>query len=180
MTLLELSTAAQASAVGEWMRTSVKAMPFVEAIHVMAVAVVFGTVLVVDLRLLGFPDARRAITRVADELLWLTWVAFGVAVVTGAAMFTANAVTYYNNTAFRLKLLALLAAGVNMAFFQLLTWRSVRAWDQGQPSPSAARLAAVLSILLWISVIFLGRWIGFTKGYDFTIPDEVQFDFGGP
>ena len=178
MTLLELSEAAQASAVAEWMRTSVKAMPVVDAIHVMAVALVFGTVLVVDLRLLGFPDTRRAVTRVADELLWLTWVAFGIAAVTGAAMFTANAVTYYNNTAFRLKLLALLAAGLNMAIFQFVTWRGVRAWDQGLRSPPAARLAAVLSIALWISVIFLGRWIGFTKGYDFTIPDEVQFEFG--
>ena len=43
--------------------------------------------------------------------------------------------------------------------------------------PPAARAAGALSIIFWIGVIFLGRWIGFTKGYDFTIPDDVQFDF---
>jgi hypothetical protein len=179
MSLLSLAEAAQASGVAEWMRSAVKAMPIVEALHVLAVALVFGTVLVVDLRLLGFPDTRRAVTRVSDELLKLTWAAFGLAVVTGAMMFAANAVTYYNNTAFRLKLLALLAAGLNMAVFQFLTYRGVAAWDRDRPSPAAARLAALLSILIWLTVIFLGRWIGFTKGYDFTIPDEVQFEFGG-
>jgi hypothetical protein len=174
MSLLGLAEAAQSSGVAEWMRSAVKAMPVVEALHVLAVALVFGTVLIVDLRLLGFPDTRRA-----DELLKLTWAAFGLAVVTGAMMFAANAVTYYNNTAFRLKLLALLAAGLNMAVFQFLTYRGVAAWDRDRPSPAAARLAALLSILIWLTVIFLGRWIGFTKGYDFTIPDEVQFEFGG-
>jgi hypothetical protein len=37
-----------------------------------------------------------------------------------------------------------------------------------------------LSIVLWLAVIVFGRWIGFTKGYDFTIPEEVQFDFSLP
>ena len=65
-----------------------------------------------------------------------------------------------------------------MAIFQLVTARSVAAWDQGvNAPPSSARLAGALSILLWITVIFLGRWIGFTKGYDFTVPEDVQFEF---
>jgi hypothetical protein len=38
-------------------------------------------------------------------------------------------------------------------------------------------MAGALSILLWVAVIVFGRWIGFTKGYDFTIPEDVQFDF---
>lgn len=177
MTLLPLAEAIHASAVAEWMRHSLKAMPIVEAVHVMAVALVFGSILVVDLRLLGFPDAKRAVTRISKEMLRFTWGAFAVAVVTGALMFAPNAVTYYNNTAFRLKLLALLAAGINMAIFQFVTYRGVAAWDRDRPTPAAARLAGLLSILLWITVIALGRWIGFTKGYDFSVPEDVQFEF---
>jgi hypothetical protein len=64
-----------------------------------------------------------------------------------------------------------------MLVFQFITVRTVADWDQDKRAPTAARAAAMLSILLWISVIFLGRWIGFTKGYDFAIPEEVQFDF---
>jgi hypothetical protein len=177
MNLLPLVEAIHASAIGEWMRSSLKAMPFIEAIHVLAVAVVFGSIFIVDLRLLGFPNTKRAFTRVSDELLRLTWTGFALAVVTGALMFAANAITYFNNTAFRLKLLALLAAGINMAIFQLVTLRGVSAWDKDQRAPGAARLAGLLSILLWITVIALGRWIGFTKGYDFSIPQDVQFEF---
>lgn len=177
MNLLPLAESIHASAVAEWMRSSLKAMPVVEAIHVMAVAVVFGSILVVDLRLLGFPGTKRAFTRISNEMLRFTWGAFGVAVVTGALMFAPNSITYYNNTAFRLKMLALLAAGLNMAFFQFVTFRGVAAWDKDRDPPAAAKLAGLLSILLWVTVIALGRWIGFTKGYDFSIPQEVQFEF---
>jgi hypothetical protein len=170
----------QASGPAEWMRTSVKAMPIVEAIHVLAAATVFGTIFIVDLRLLGFPDTRRSFTRVSHEMLRLTWLAFVVAVIAGLLMFAANAHTYYENTAFRLKMLALFGAGVNMVIFQGITYRAVANWDQNAPTPLAARLAGAFSILLWITVICLARWIGFTKGYDFGVPDDVNFQFGTP
>ncbi len=178
MTFPELIQLVQASGPAEWMRTSVKAMPIVESIHVLAAATVFGSILIVDLRLLGLRDASRAFTRVSNEMLRFTWAAFGLAVVTGALMFAANAQTYVVNTAFRLKLVALVLAGINMAIFQHLTFRGVAAWDQ-KHSPAAGRMAGALSILLWIAVIFFARWIGFTKGYDFGVPagSEVNFEF---
>ena len=167
----------QASAPAEWMRTSVKAMPIVEALHVLAAATVFGTIFIVDLRLLGLPNTRRSFTRVSHEMLRLTWLAFIVAVIAGLLMFAANANTYYVNTAFRLKMLALLGAGINMAIFQGITYRAVNTWDQNVPTPLAARIAGGLSILLWVTVICLARWIGFTKGYNFSAPTDVNFQF---
>jgi hypothetical protein len=168
----------EASAIGEWMRTSLLAMPWVNAIHVLCVTLVFGSILVVDLRLLGLLDRTRAITRVAQEMLRWTWVAFAGAVVTGVLYFAANATTYWFNTAFRFKLLAILLAGLNMAVFQLVTWRGVSAWDRDARTPRAARVAGALSILIWTTVIVLGRIIGFTKGYDVPVPDDMDFDFG--
>lgn len=167
----------QDSAPAEWMRTSVKAMPIVEAIHVLAAATVFGTIFIVDLRLLGFPNTRRSFVRIADELLWLTWSAFVVAVIAGLLMFAANAKTYWVNTPFQFKMLALLGAGLNMAIFQGITYRSVARWDQGVRTPLAAKAAGALSILIWVTVIFLARWIGFTKGYNFDVPENVELDF---
>ncbi len=167
----------QASPPAQWMRTSLAAMPVVEAIHVLAGATVFGTILIVDLRLLGLPDTRRPVTRVCSEMLRLTWLAFAVSVTAGALMFAANAHTYVGNTAFRLKMLALLGAGVNMALFHGTTFRKVAAWDQNTPVPLAGRIAGAVSILLWVSVIFLARWIGFTKGFDFKIPVNTHINF---
>lgn len=177
MDLASIVASIERSGIGEWMRGSLKAMPIVEAIHVTAVALLFGTIFIVDLRLLGLPSTQRSFTRISDELLRLTWAAFFLAAITGALMFSANATTYFVNTAFNLKMAALLGAGVNMAVFQFITLRTVAAWDKNALPPLAARAAGALSILIWTSVIFLGRWIGFTKGYDFEIPEDVDFDF---
>ena len=110
-----------------------------------------------------------------------TWGAFGVAVITGVLLFVVNSVTYYGNTAFRLKMVALLLAGMNMAIFELVTAKTVPAWDKGVPTPTSARVAGALSMTIWISVIFIARWIGFTKGYDFSVPEgvDLQFEFPG-
>ena len=167
----------QDSAPGQWMRTSLAAMPVIETLHVLAGAIVFGTIFIVDLRLLGLPDTRRPVTRVCNEMLRITWIAFAVSLTAGALMFAANAHTYVGNTAFRLKMLALLGAGVNMALFHGITLRKVAGWNQNVPTPLAARIAGATSILLWVCVIFLARWIGFTKGFDFKIPPHTHIDF---
>jgi hypothetical protein len=167
----------EGSAVGEWLRSSVAAMPWVNAAHVLFISLVFGSILVVDLRLLGLCDRQRGVTRMLREMLPLTWAAFAGALVTGALYFSANATTYWFNTAFRLKLLAILLAGVNMLVFQLVTARGVATWDRDVPTPPAARTAGALSILIWVSVIVLGRWIGFTKGYEMPLPEDLDFDF---
>jgi hypothetical protein len=170
----------ESSALGEWMRSNVHAMPWVNAVHVLCITLVFGSILVVDLRLLGLLDKGRAITRIADEMLGLTWAAFVGAAVSGALFFAANANTYWFNDAFRFKMLAIALAGINMLVFQFITYRGVAAWDRGAPTPAAARLAGALSILLWVTVIVLGRMIGFTKGVEVAVPENMDFDFSGP
>ncbi len=167
----------EGSAPAEWMRVSLMSMPVVEAVHVLTAAVVFGTILIVDLRLLGFPNVRRSFTRIEHEVLRFTWGAFILSVITGTLMFAANATTYYGNTAFRLKMLALLLAGVNMAVFELVTKRGVATWDKDVVPAPAARFAGAASIAIWLAVLFIARWIAWTKGYNFAIPDNVNFDF---
>jgi hypothetical protein len=172
--------AIESSAVGEWMRSNLFAMPWVNAAHVLCVTLVFGTVLVVDLRLLGVLDRGRTVTGISREMLRLTWAAFTGAVISGLLFFCANATTYWFNTAFRFKMLAIVLAGVNMLIFQSVTFRGVKAWDRSIP-PRAARVAGALSILIWVSVIVLGRVIGFTKSVDVSVPENIDFDFSaGP
>jgi Family of unknown function (DUF6644) len=178
--LTSFAEAVHSTSIAEWMRTSLKAMPVVESIHVLSAAVVFGTVLIVDLRLLGFPSTSRRFTRVSGELMRATWVAFVISAMTGALMFAPNSITYVGNTAFQLKMIAILAAGVNMGVFELVTARSVVGWDKDTLPPTAARIAGVLSIVIWTAVIFIARWIGFTKGYDFAIPEDVDLQFNFP
>ena len=177
MDLTPIVEAAQNSALSEWMRTSLKAVAIINALHVISIVTVFGTIFLVDLRLLGIPNVKRSFVRMHDELLRWTWGAFGIAAVTGVLLFMVNAVTYHRNTAFWLKMATIVIAGINMLVFELVTAKSAARWDKGVTPPGAARLAGALSIVLWVTVIVFGRWIGFTKGYDFTIPEDVQFDF---
>jgi hypothetical protein len=169
----------QNSAVSEWLRTSLKAVAIVNAVHVISIAIVFGTILIVDLRLLGF-QTQRSVMRLHHDLVRWTWIAFGIAAVSGVLLLMVNAVTYYRNTAFWMKMGAIVLAGINMLVFEYVTAKSMPSWDKGVTPPMAARSAAALSLVLWLAVIVFGRWIGFTKGYDFSIPEDIQFDFSSP
>lgn len=164
------------SALGEWMRTALRAMPVMEAVHIVASCVSFGTVLFVDLRLLGIPDTRTAIMQMLRQVLPWTWASFAISAATGACMFVANATTYVTNAAFLLKISALAIAGLNMLLFHALTQRNVASWNLDASPPAAARAAAMISIAMWTAMVILGRWIGFTKGFDFSVPEAVDLD----
>ena len=154
--------AVEGSGLAEAIRNSLYLFPLIESGHVIGLALVFGTIAIVDLRLLGAASASRPFTRVASDTLKWTWWAFGLTVATGALMFITNASVYAANTYFRAKMLLLVLAGVNVVIFELTAARSVQRWD-GQPAaPAAARAVAAVSLVLWISVIVAGRWIGFT------------------
>lgn len=162
MDFTELLNSLQYSALAEWVNTSGATYPIVESLHVIAVAMVFGTILIVDLRLLGVASSNRPFTRVAHDLLHLTWIGFALAVTTGALLFLPNATSIAINVAFQIKMALLLLAGINMFVFEFVTARNVTSWDTTMPPPNSARLAGLLSILLWAAIVIAGRMIGFT------------------
>jgi hypothetical protein len=149
------------SGVATTIRNSSYLFPSLEAVHVMALGLMLGTITVVELRLLGVASKGRSAERVSDEVLRWTWAAFGLVVLTGFTMFTTNARVYVHNTAFLIKLCLLAAAGINMLTFHLTAARSMGRWDR-QAAPPIGKAAAALSLLLWIGVVFAGRVVGFT------------------
>lgn len=173
---MDLLNRLEQSGLAQWMRESLYALPLINSFHVVGLALVFGTVLVVDLRLLGFPSTRRSFRQISRETLRWTWVGFALAAVTGALMFSANPTTFVNNNEFLIKLGLIVLAGLNMLYFQLVTFRTVEQWDRNAPVPLAGRLAGAASMTLWLAVIVFGRWIGYTKGFDFTVPEDMDFD----
>jgi hypothetical protein len=136
--------------------------PMLECIHVVAISVVVGTIAIVDLRLLGYRAHRRGVRHLIRDVLPYTWAAFGVAALAGALLFISSAPRYAHNAQFQLKLVLIVVAAINMAFFHLTIYRRVAQWDDLLPPPTQARIAGATSLCLWIAVIFLGRWVGFT------------------
>ena len=135
--------------------------PTIETVHVFALVLVVGTIMTVDLRLLGIANKDRPFSEVASEMLPWTWAAFAIAALAGMLMFSSKALTYYGNIPFRLKMICLLLAGINMVMFHWLGTRHLEAWDRGRP-PRAAKLAGGASLLLWVTIVAAGRWVGFT------------------
>jgi hypothetical protein len=142
-------------------RNSLYLFPSLEAVHVMALSLVLGTITVVDLRLLGLASRSRSAGRVSTELLAWTWAGFALAALTGFVMFMTNARVYAHNTAFQIKLALLALAGLNMLIFHVTSARTMPRWDR-QAAPPLGKAAAVLSLVLWIAVVAAGRVIGFT------------------
>jgi hypothetical protein len=142
-------------------RESVWMFPTIETVHVFALVLVVGSIMTVDLRLLGIANKERPFSQVAAEMLPWTWTAFGVAALAGMLMFSSKALTYYGNIPFRLKMVCLLLAGINMVLFHWLGVRCLATWDHRQP-PWSAKIAGGASLLLWTTIVAAGRWIGFT------------------
>lgn len=136
--------------------------PWIESVHVLAAATVVGTVAMVDLRLLGFRSGERGVRRLIAEVLPYTWAAFGVAAISGFLLFSSSATTYAVNAWFLAKFALLVLAGLNMAWFHLLPYRTVHLWDELIHPPARARVAGALSIALWVGVVACGRWVGFS------------------
>jgi hypothetical protein len=146
---------ALAVAQSEWL------FPAIEVVHVFAISLVFGTIAIIDLRLLGFASTNRRYTEMARELLPWTWGAFFVAAIFGTLLISSRPVGYFENADFRLKFLCMGLAGVNMLVFQFITSRNVAQWDKGS-APLAGKVAGALSLVLWIGVVYFARMTGFT------------------
>jgi hypothetical protein len=152
----------ESSNLATGIRNSLYLFPLIESLHVLGLTVVFGTIVIVDLRLLGIASIRRPFMQITTDIMKWTWAAFVWTAATGMLMFMTNANVYYHNFFFRTKMALLALAGMNVVIFELTAGRTVHRWHKDAAAPPAGRTAAVLSLLLWITIIFMGRWIGFT------------------
>jgi hypothetical protein len=134
--------------------------PLLESIHVLTAAFVVGSILMIDLRLLGVAARRQSVMLMLEEMVPWTWGAFVIASIAGLGLFITRASVYVENPAMQIKLLLLVLAGINMAVLHFVTLKGVGRWDVAASPPTAAKIAGASSLLLWIGVTLAGRWIG--------------------
>jgi hypothetical protein len=152
------------SALGDWMATSGWAFPTVETIHVIALVTVLGSIAVMDLRMLGLASKNSPLTQVSNNTVKLTWMAFVLAAITGTLLFVSKASSYMINPYFLIKMSLIVVAGLNMVYFHLVTWKQVDQWDTAADIPTSVKVSGAVSLVLWLTVVFFGRAIGFTLG----------------
>ena len=152
--------ALEGSGLGQAMRQWLWLYPSVETVHLVGIGLLFGSIAVLDLRLLGL-SRGIPVRRLAAHVLPWTAASFLLIVPSGLMMFSAHASDFVASGIFPLKMGLILLAGVNAAVFHMGVFRTVQAWDVGAAPPVAARAAAALSLAAWIGVIACGRLLAY-------------------
>ena len=156
--------ALEASGLGQAMRQWLWLYPSVETIHIVGIGLLFGSIAVLDLRLLGFSRSIPA-GKLAGHVLPWTLGSFALIIPSGFLMFTAHATEFIDSPVFVLKMMLILAAAVNAGIFHTTVFRSADVWDAEEmrklPPPPSVRALAAISLLLWISVIACGRLLAY-------------------
>ena len=136
--------------------------PIVVAVHLLGLTLSVGTLLWVDLRLLGVTLRHLRVSEVYRGLAPWFFAGFAMMLVTGATLFTAFATLAYGNGFFRVKMAAIALAGANAAVLHFGTQRTSAEWDNAARPPLGARAAGLVSIVLWVAVMLAGRMMSYT------------------
>ena len=142
------------------MRQELWLYPAVEIVHIIGFVTLVGSIIVLDLRLLGLTQALPVRVLARHVLPW-SFGALLLIVPSGLLMFVAHASDLIGNTAFVVKMSLLFCASTNAALFHAGVFRGAAEWDTGVAVPGVAKLHAVASLLIWIGVLACGRLLAY-------------------
>lgn len=148
----------EASFIGQAIRQSLWLFPVIEATHLLALAALGGSMLIVDLRLLGL-GLRQPVREIARDASRWFYTSLAVLILTGTGLFLSEAIKCYYNPSFWVKMTALPLA----ILFTIVVKRPVTRRDDFEIGRGTATLVALTSMALWLVTAAAGRWIGFSS-----------------
>jgi hypothetical protein len=161
--LLWLALWIQATVPFTYLRGSAYAYPCILALHMVAIALFGGMILITDLRLLGLAMSRRSVSDVIDQLRTPKRLGLLLAATCGLLMLCCKAEEYYYNAFFRTKLVLFALVAVHALIFRRSVYANAAGIDRAGRIPARAKLAAVLSLVLWLGIACAGRGIGYIE-----------------
>lgn len=151
-----------ATSLAGWVKSSDWAYPLLETAHLIGLGLLFGSIVMMDLRLLGLSRVLP-IGPLGRHLLPWAWTGFAINLVSGALLFISDAPEFAANSAFRVKVVLIALAGLNVLLFHRGAYRRAVEADPGQRPRAASLVAGTLSILIWVGVIAAGRMIAYVE-----------------
>jgi len=161
--LLSLALWVQATGFFTYLRGSGYVYPTILSLHMVAIAFFGGMILMTDLRLLGLAMRNHPVADVAEQLRIPKRYGLLLAVTCGLLMLGCKAEEYYYNVFFRTKVVLLLAVIAHALVFRGNVYDKVAEFDLEGRVPGRAKVAAGLSLILWISIACMGRGIGYIE-----------------
>jgi hypothetical protein len=135
--------------------------PIIETIHILALGLSVGVILWIDLRLIGFTLQHQPVSVIVGQLEpWAKW-GFLAMFLSGSLLFLSEPMKCYTATAFRLKAVMLVLAGLNVWYFHARVYPRVAEWDNAPVLPWQARMVGYVSICMWFAIIIAGRWTAY-------------------
>jgi len=151
----------QNTAFGLYIQDNFWVIPTLQSAHILGIGVLFVSIAMIDLRVLGTRDQLGSVGVVSRHLLPWTWVGLGLLVLTGALLFSGEATRCFINPAFRAKMILLVVGVVTTIYFQATVGKAVTSEADGAAGRPTVKLAAALSLTAWVGVIIAGRWIAY-------------------
>ena len=161
--LSEFSKWLAATPLSHIIQTTKWVIPALQTIHILSVAVVFSSAVLVDLRLWRLLNRDVPLPEMARRFLPTIWPVLLVLLITGSLLIIGEPKRSLLNSAFYLKMALLAVAIVLTAWLQWSLSSSPNFWDKDRVRRMAGQLAATLSILVWCGILFAGRWIAYTQ-----------------
>jgi len=140
---------------------SPNAWGLLEGTHLLMLMLFFGTILFVDLRMLGVAFRKQPLSVISNKVLPLTVVAMVIVLITGVILFFSKPEEYWHNIWFRTKLILLAIAIANVVIFHMIFQKDQADWDTLESPPRKAKISAIISLVSWILVITCGRFIAY-------------------
>ena len=147
----------EATSGSVFIRESIIVYPLIETTHVLTLCLFLGLIALLDLRLLGVALKGVPVSQVAAQLLPWALFGFGLMAVSGILLFYSGPVKAAGNIFFRIKMVMIILTGVNALLFHLTIHKRVASWDNDPAPPARAKLAGLVSLLLWSGVVICGR-----------------------
>jgi len=135
--------------------------PVVQTVHLLSIAAVMGSIVLIDLKVLGLALPSQNTGELVRRLMPWTWWALPSLAVSGLVFVLARPASYFVNPVFRLKFTMLVPAVILAAIFQLASGKDPGFWDRSRGRRVSARVIAAFSLILWIGVVLAGRWIAY-------------------
>ena len=157
MNLLPFFQWLEGTAGSLYIRESIMAYPIIETTHVLALCLFLGLIALLDLRLVGVGLRGVPVSEVAGRLLPWALFGFSLMLVSGLLLFYSGPVKAANNIFFRIKMVLMVLTGLNALLFHFTIYKRVASWDNAPSPPLRAKVAGVLSLVLWSGVVICGR-----------------------
>ncbi len=157
----DFGATADAESWSQQFRGSLNLWGITEGTHVLMLMLFAGTIWLIDLRMMGVAFRNTPFSKLNDRVLPYTAFAFAVMIITGIILFLAKPMDYYHNIWFRVKIVFLLIAAVNIAWFHYKVQKTQPEWDDNPKPPAKVRLSGAISLTCWVLIIVFGRFIAY-------------------